>query len=58
MENYWIPGVNNLKTYGRWAFAEFSDIWSIGSDLQRVIQDKFEQILNRSRGDAENAETT
>jgi type III restriction enzyme len=54
MENYWIPGVNNLKTYGRWAFAEFSDIWSIGSDLQRVIQDKFEQILNRSRGDAEN----
>jgi type III restriction enzyme len=54
MENYWIPGVNNLKTYGRWAFAEFSDIWSIGSDLQRVIQERFEQILNRSRGDAEN----
>jgi len=29
METFWIPGVNNLKTYGRWAFAEFRDIWQI-----------------------------
>ena len=26
MENYWVPGVNNLKTYGRWAFVEFCEI--------------------------------
>ncbi len=37
METFWIPGVNNLKTYGRWAFAEFSDIHQIQSDLERVI---------------------
>jgi type III restriction enzyme len=24
METYWVPGVNNLKQYGRWAFAEFT----------------------------------
>ena len=26
MENYWIPGVNRLDAYGRWAFAEFGDV--------------------------------
>lgn len=24
METYWIPGVNKLKTYGRWAFVELN----------------------------------
>ena len=25
MRTYWIPGVNNLGSWGRWAFEEFSD---------------------------------
>ena len=25
----WVPGVNNLGTYGRWAFAEFTDVFEI-----------------------------
>src|SRR5690606_8453765 len=25
METYWVPGVNNLGTYGRWAFAELTE---------------------------------
>lgn len=25
MDTYWIPGVNKLKTYGRWAFVEFNE---------------------------------
>jgi type III restriction enzyme len=24
METYWVPGVNNLGRFGRWAFAEFN----------------------------------
>ena len=24
MKSYWIPGVNNLGCYGRWAFHEFT----------------------------------
>ena len=24
MDAYWVPGVNNLGTFGRWAFAEFT----------------------------------
>jgi type III restriction enzyme len=29
METYWVPGVNNLGSYGRWDFAEFTE--SLGS---------------------------
>ena len=24
MDTYWVPGVNGLGRYGRWAFAEFT----------------------------------
>jgi type III restriction enzyme len=26
METYWVPGVNNLGTHGRWAFAECTQV--------------------------------
>ncbi len=29
MDTYWVPGVNHLGTYGRWAFAEFTDVFEI-----------------------------
>ncbi len=38
MDSYWIPGVNNLKTYGRWAFIEFKDVY--------LIEDEFEDMFN------------
>ncbi|MDT8285285.1 MAG: hypothetical protein RQ767_07135, partial [Thermovirgaceae bacterium] len=37
MEVYWVPGVNNLKSYGRWAFAEFTDIWEMEEEFARII---------------------
>ena len=44
METYWVPGVNNLGTYGRWAFAEFTEVYQIAGRLRgqgrsRVQQD-------------------
>jgi type III restriction enzyme len=45
METYWIPGVNNLKTYGRWAFAEFTDIYEIQSDFRAKVERKFNEML-------------
>ena len=38
METYWIPGVNNLREYGRWAFAEFRDNYQIEAEFERLIQ--------------------
>ncbi|HWJ75037.1 MAG TPA: DEAD/DEAH box helicase family protein [Kaistia sp.] len=29
MATLWVPGVNNLKTFGRWGFAEFRDAFEI-----------------------------
>ena len=37
MDTYWIPGVNNLGTYGRWAFAEFTDVYEIQSEFNKMI---------------------
>ena len=37
MEIYWVPGVNNLKQYGRWAFAEFTDVFQIEAEFNKLI---------------------
>ena len=37
MDTYWVPGVNRLGTYGRWAFAEFTDVYTILDDLDAVL---------------------
>ena len=42
METYWIPGINNLHTYGRWAFAEFTDVWGMESDFRQKVEAEFE----------------
>ena len=39
MESYWLPGVNALGQYGRWAFAEFTDVYDIQAELERAILD-------------------
>ena len=37
METYWVPGVNNLGTHGRWAFAEFTDVYEIESGFDQMV---------------------
>ncbi len=37
MDTYWIPGVNNLGEYGRWAFAEFTDNYEIEAEFDVLI---------------------
>ncbi|MCY3830464.1 MAG: DEAD/DEAH box helicase family protein [Rhodospirillaceae bacterium] len=37
MRAYWVPGVNNLGRYGRWAFEEFTAIYEIESDFDKLI---------------------
>lgn len=37
METYWVPGVNNLREYGRWAFAEFTEVYEIESEFNAMI---------------------
>jgi len=37
MDAYWVPGVNNLGRYGRWAFAEFTNIYAIPAGFNALI---------------------
>ncbi len=37
MRAYWVPGVNNLARYGRWAFAEFSAVYEIEREFARLL---------------------
>ena len=48
MENYWVPGVNNLKHYGRWAFAEFDQVYEIGSDFQAKIEFELNKTIEQA----------
>lgn len=46
METYWVPGVNNLGRYGRWAFAEFTDIYRIDADFAAKVEAEFEKMIS------------
>jgi type III restriction enzyme len=45
METYWVPGVNHLKTYGRWAFAEFAEVYQIEADFKAKVASAFNRMI-------------
>jgi type III restriction enzyme len=47
LDTYWVPGVNNLGGYGRWAFAEFADVWDMQLDFASRVESEFEKMLDR-----------
>jgi type III restriction enzyme len=47
MDTYWVPGVNNLAQYGRWAFAEFTEVYQIEADFEAKVESEFNKMLER-----------
>ena len=47
METYWVPGVNNLGRFGRWAFAEFTDVYQMESDFKSRVETEFNTMIER-----------
>jgi len=45
METYWVPGVNHLGTHGRWAFAEFTEVYQIESDFKAKVENEFNKMI-------------
>lgn len=45
IETRWLPGVNNAKQFGRWAFAEFTDVYAMQKDFADKVQAHFEAML-------------
>lgn len=48
MRTYWVPGVNNLKTYGRWAFAEFSEVYGMDDELEELITKGVNEMIEKA----------
>jgi type III restriction enzyme len=47
MEAYWVPGVNNLGSYGRWGFVELGDVYQIGADFEAEVERALVAMLDR-----------
>lgn len=45
MDTYWVPGVNRIGTYGRWAFAEFTEVYQIEADFKAKIESEFNKLI-------------
>ncbi len=41
----WIPGVNNNVQYGRWAFAEFTEVYQMEIDFEAKIEGEFNKMI-------------
>ena len=46
METYWIPGVNQNRNYGRWAFAEFTEVYQIEADFKAKVEAEFNKMID------------
>jgi type III restriction enzyme len=45
MDTYWVPGVNHLGTHGRWAFAEFTEVYMIEDDFKAKVEGEFNKMI-------------
>jgi Type III restriction enzyme, res subunit. len=48
METRWLPGINSLGTHGRWAFAEFTDVWEMEEDFAAKVQEAFDTMVKQT----------
>jgi type III restriction enzyme len=48
MDTYWVPGVNNLGTFGRWAFAELTDVYQMEADFEAKVAQEFNRMIDTS----------
>ena len=50
MDTYWVPGVNHHGCYGRWAFAEFTDVYQMQSDFEARVEAAFSEMIEKTAG--------
>lgn len=52
MEVFWVPGVNRLGSYGRWAFMELKEVYRIESDFEAKVEAAFGEMIASAAGNA------
>ncbi|MDD9984042.1 MAG: DEAD/DEAH box helicase family protein [Gammaproteobacteria bacterium] len=46
MQTYWVPGVNGLRTYGRWDFVEFGEVYAMQAEFAAKVEAEFARIID------------
>ena len=46
MKTYWVPGVNGLRTYGRWDFVEFGEVYAMQAEFVAKVEAEFARIVD------------
>ena len=46
MKTYWVPGVNGLRTYGRWDFGEFDEVYAMQAEFAAKVEAEFARIVD------------
>ena len=46
MKTYWVPGVNGLRTYGRWDFVEFGEVYAMQAEFAAKVEAEFARIVD------------
>jgi type III restriction enzyme len=52
METYWVPGVNHLGSYGRWAFQELTEVYRMEVDFAAKVEEAFDAVVASAAGAA------
>jgi type III restriction enzyme len=45
IETYWIPAINHMKSFGRWAFLELDDPYLMESQIDQKIAEVFQEKI-------------
>jgi type III restriction enzyme len=45
LETFWVPGVNSLGRYGRWASAEFTEVHEIEGNFAAKVEAEFNRMI-------------
>ncbi|MCL2790819.1 MAG: DEAD/DEAH box helicase family protein [Desulfobulbus sp.] len=57
MEVFWVPGVNRLKSYGRWAFMELKEIYKIESEFEAKVKAEFAKMMDEATASGNQSRT-
>jgi len=50
METLWVPGVNRLRQYGRWAFCELREVFRMQDEFGAAVEAAVNGMLARAAG--------
>ena len=45
MTERWVPGVNTIGSFGRWAFAEFTEVFQMEEDFAALVEQGFQTMI-------------